>query len=160
MELVIWHQLDPAQRAFWQAFVLRIASAHKTVHDFRSGGQGLRMTAFVASAAVPVLAVFQGTTARLVIAAVGAIAVVFNGAALIFRVDGRVSINRRYLADLLDAGWRLAGDPPSATGATLDPSETLSARFETFTIDVTTLHKAYTNDYAKQVDNAPAPQVQ
>lgn len=156
LERVIWGGLDTTQQAFWQAYVLRIAVAHSLVRGSRSSGQWLRLSGLAMSAAVPAIAAIQGNSARIAIATVGAAAVTLNGAALVFHVDPRLSINRRYKAEMLDAGWRLATKGTvSVEDGTAGSSSASPAAFEQFKSEVDGLRQAYTSDYMKDVDTSP-----
>jgi Protein of unknown function (DUF4231) len=94
------------QRAFWDGeWAGRLEGMHKRSKNWRRWGEGFRLPALAAGAAVPALAPFSGLPVRIATASLAALAVTLNGAATLFHTDQRTVVNRRYEGMLLAEGW-------------------------------------------------------
>ena len=110
--------LTADQSAFWDdQWADRLDGMHARSKNWRRWGEGFRLPALAAGAAVPALAPFSGLYVRIATASLAALAVTLNGAATLFHTDQRTIVNRRYEGMLLAAGWDFAQGVAPYTGA-------------------------------------------
>lgn len=140
--------LDGTGRAFWDdVWVNRLRGIHSRSKEWKSWGEGLRLPALAAGAAVPALAPFSGLYVRIATASLAALAVTLNGAATLFHIDQRTIVNRRYEGMLLEAGWNFALGLNPYTG---------NDAFSKFEQHVLSILRAYDTAYETSIYVPPA----
>jgi len=136
--------LTDDQRAFWDdRWAERLVGMHARSKNWRRWGEGFRLPALAAGAAVPALAPFSGLYVRIATASLAALAVTLNGAATLFHTDQRTIVNRRYEGMLLAAGWGFA--------QRLAPYDDDADAFEKFMEDVENMLDAYDIAYETSI---------
>jgi hypothetical protein len=141
-------KLNDDQRAFWNdQWADRLAGMHTRSKNWRRWGEGFRLPALAAGAAVPALAPFSGLSVRIATASLAALAVTLNGAATLFHTDQRTIVNRRYEGILLAAGWDFAQGLGPYAGADA---------FEKFAEHVRNILEAYDTAYETSIYVPPA----
>jgi hypothetical protein len=141
--------LNDDQRAFWNdRWADRLVGMHMRSKNWRRWGEGFRLPALAAGAAVPALAPFSGLYVRIATASLAALAVTLNGAATLFHTDQRTIVNRRYEGMPLAAGWGFA--------QRLAPYADDDDAFEKFMEDVENILEAYDTAYETSIYVPPA----
>jgi uncharacterized protein DUF4231 len=133
------------QKEFWhQRITDQLQGMHSRSKNWRRWGDGFRLPALAAGAAVPALAPFSGLYIRIATAALAALAVTLNGAVTLFHTDQRIIINRRYEGILLSTAWSFA--------LALSPyNGTDDAAFKRFARHVTSVLEAYDDAYETSI---------
>jgi hypothetical protein len=140
--------LNDDQRAFWNdQWADRLVGMHMRSKNWRRWGEGFRLPALAAGAAVPAIAPFSGLYVRIATASLAALAVTLNGAATLFHTDQRTVVNRRYEGILLAAGWSFAQRLAPYGG---------DDAFEKFAEDVKSILEAYDTAYETSIYVPPA----
>lgn len=133
------------QGEFWrQRIIDQLQGMHSRSKNWRRWGDGFRLPALAAGAAVPALAPFSGLYIRIATAALAALAVTLNGAVTLFHTDQRIIINRRYEGILLSTAWSFALGLSPYNGAD-------DAAFKRFARHVTSVLEAYDDAYETSI---------